>query len=79
VAVDKPDIRAAIGAAAGRNLVGEFERGPDQFRQACKFGLEGLVSRSTRTGPYREGRSPHWIKVKNRSHPAIERVKEPFA
>jgi ATP-dependent DNA ligase len=31
------------------------------------IGLEGLVSkRSDR--PYRGGRSPHWIKVKNRSH-----------
>jgi ATP-dependent DNA ligase len=82
VAVDKPDIRAAVGAAAGRNLrrrVRARRARTDLFRQACQFGLEGLVSRSSRTGPYREGRSPHWIKVKNRSHPAIERVKEPFA
>jgi hypothetical protein len=27
---------------------------------------------------YRAGRSPSWIKVKNRSHPAMERVKESF-
>jgi hypothetical protein len=27
----------------------------------------------------RGGRSPHWIKVKNRKHPAIERVEEAFS
>ena len=54
------------------------EIGPDLFRQACKFGLEGLVSKR-RDRPYRAGRSPDWIKVKNRSHPALERVKEAFS
>jgi bifunctional non-homologous end joining protein LigD len=38
---------------------------------------EGLVSkRSDR--PYRGGRSPHWLKVKNRAHPAMQRVKDAF-
>ena len=50
----------------------------DLFRQACKFGLEGLVSKHN-DRPYRGGRSPDWIKVKNRSHPAMERVKESFS
>ena len=62
-------------------FVSEFEQGeigPDLFRQACKFGLEGLVSKR-RESVYRGGRSPNWIKVKNRSHPAIDRVKETFA
>jgi bifunctional non-homologous end joining protein LigD len=62
-------------------FVSEFERGeigPDLFRQACKFGLEGMVSKR-RDRPYRAGRSPDWIKVKNRSHPALERVKESFS
>jgi ATP-dependent DNA ligase len=46
--------------------------GPDLFRAACNMGLEGLVSkRSDR--PYRGGRSKDWIKVKNRSHPAMVR------
>ena len=26
--------------------------------------------------PYRAGRSPDWIKVKNRKHPAMERVED---
>jgi len=48
--------------------------GPDLFRAACNRGLEGLVSkRSDR--PYRGGKSPHWIKVKNREHHAFDRVK----
>jgi bifunctional non-homologous end joining protein LigD len=62
-------------------FVSEFERGeigPDLFRAACSFGLEGLVSKR-RDRPYRSGRSPDWVKVKNRQHPAIERVKEAFS
>jgi bifunctional non-homologous end joining protein LigD len=52
--------------------------GPDLFTAACRMGLEGLVSkRSDR--PYRGGKSPHWIKVKNRTHHAFERVKKSFA
>jgi len=62
-------------------FVSDFEQGeigPDLFRAACKFGLEGIVSKR-RDRPYRAGRSPDWIKVKNPSHPAIDRVKEAFA
>jgi len=57
-------------------LISDFEQdeiGPDLFRKACEFGLEGLVSKR-RDSPYRPGRSPSWIKVKNRSHPAMSRV-----
>jgi bifunctional non-homologous end joining protein LigD len=49
--------------------------GPDLFVEACKMGLEGLVSKRG-DRPYRGGRSPHWIKVKNRTHPAMMRVAE---
>ncbi len=55
--------------------VAPFERGgigPDLFRAACRMGLEGLVSKH-RERPYRGGRQKHWIKVKNRSHPAMDR------
>jgi ATP-dependent DNA ligase len=37
-----------------------------------------LVSKR-RESVYRGGRSPNWIKVKNRSHPALDRVKESFS
>ena len=54
------------------------EIGPDLFRHACLMGLEGLVSKR-RDRPYRSGRSKDWIKVKNRAHPAVERVMDSFA
>ena len=56
-------------------FISSFEQGeigPDLFRAACNMGLEGLVSKR------RGGRSKDWVKVKNRSHPAMERVKESF-
>jgi bifunctional non-homologous end joining protein LigD len=47
--------------------------GPELFRAACDIGLEGLVSKRA-DRPYRGGRSPYWIKVKNRTHQAFDRV-----
>jgi bifunctional non-homologous end joining protein LigD len=61
-------------------FLSDFEQGeigPDLFRHACLMGLEGLVSKH-RESPYRAGRSPHWIKVKNRQHPAFSRVLDQF-
>jgi bifunctional non-homologous end joining protein LigD len=29
--------------------------------------------------PYQAGRSKHWVKVKNRNHPAMDRVMEFFS
>ena len=62
-------------------FVAPFEQGEigtDLFRAACNMGLEGLVSKRV-DRPYRGGRSPDWVKVKNRKHPAMERVKDAFA
>jgi ATP-dependent DNA ligase len=73
----------AIGLVARRPegiYVAPFERGaigPDLFRAACRMGLEGLVSKH-RDRPYQAGRSRHWIKVKNRTHPAMYRVSVRF-
>jgi bifunctional non-homologous end joining protein LigD len=53
------------------------EIGPDLFRKACESGLEGLVSKR-RDSHYRPGRSPSWIKVKSRQHPAMNRVLDSF-
>jgi bifunctional non-homologous end joining protein LigD len=61
-------------------FVSPFERGeigPDLFRAACRMGLEDLVSKR-RDRPYQAGRSKHWVKVKNRLHPAMDRVMEAF-
>ncbi len=62
-------------------FLADFEQGeigPDLFRHACLMGLEGLVSKH-KDRPYRAGRSPHWVKVKNREHPAMERVMDSFS
>jgi bifunctional non-homologous end joining protein LigD len=59
-------------------FVAPFEQGeigPELFHAACRMGLEGLVSKR-RDRPYQAGRSKHWVKVKNRQHPAMERVME---
>jgi hypothetical protein len=45
-----------------------------------KFGLPAQFARSPhRDRPYRGSRSKDWVKVKNRNHPAIERVKDAFS
>jgi ATP-dependent DNA ligase len=57
-------------------FVNPFETGPigpDLFRVACGMGLEGMVSKRG-DRPYRSGRSKDWIKVKNRTHHAFDRV-----
>ena len=51
------------------------EDGAIVFREACKLGCEGIVSK--RLGStYRRGRSPLWIKVKNPNAPAVKREAE---
>jgi bifunctional non-homologous end joining protein LigD len=51
------------------------EDGAVVFREACKLGCEGIVSK--RLGSlYRSGRSPHWLKIKNPKAPAVRREAE---
>jgi bifunctional non-homologous end joining protein LigD len=45
------------------------------FRHACKLGLEGIVSKR-KDSPYRSGRSPDWLKMKNLAAPAVRREAE---
>jgi bifunctional non-homologous end joining protein LigD len=45
------------------------------FRHACKLGLEGIVSKR-KDSPYRSGRSPDWLKMKNADAPAVKREAE---
>jgi bifunctional non-homologous end joining protein LigD len=61
-------------------ILNDFEQGeigPDLFRHACLMGLEGIVSKH-KDQPYRAGRSKHWIKVKNRTSPAMNRPEGMF-
>jgi ATP-dependent DNA ligase len=68
----KTTLERLLGGRPDGIFINPFEIGPDLFRAACNMGLEGLVSkRSDR--PYRGGRSKEWIKVTNRSHPAMVR------
>jgi bifunctional non-homologous end joining protein LigD len=51
------------------------EDGTIVYREACKLGCEGIVSK--RLGStYRRGRSPYWLKVKNPNAPAVKRDAE---
>jgi bifunctional non-homologous end joining protein LigD len=77
----KTRLARLLGRRVDGIFLSEFEQGeigPDLFRHACLLGLEGLIPKR-RDRPYRAGRQPHWIKVKNRKHPAVERVKESFS
>jgi ATP-dependent DNA ligase len=42
--------------------------GATVFVHACRMGLEGIVAKR-RDRPYRSGRSPDWVKVKNPDAP----------
>ena len=50
------------------------EDGAIVYREACKLGCEGIVSKSG--SAYCSGRSPHWVKVKNPKAPAVTREAE---
>jgi ATP-dependent DNA ligase len=61
-------------------FLSDFEQGeigPDLFRAACDMGLEGIVSKH-KDRSYRAGRCQHWIKVKNRNSPAMNRPEGMF-
>jgi len=51
------------------------EDGAIVYREACKLGCEGIVSKRLGS-PYRSGRSAHWVKVKNPKAPAVRREAE---
>ena len=61
------------GAHAGIRFNEHIEAdGPTVFAHACKMGLEGIVSKR-KASRYRSGRSPDWLKSKNRSCAAVRR------
>jgi bifunctional non-homologous end joining protein LigD len=53
----------------------EHDDGEVVFRHACKLGLEGIVSKR-KGSPYRSGRSPDWLKMKNAACAAVMREEE---
>jgi bifunctional non-homologous end joining protein LigD len=61
--------RLLRGAPAGIQLSEHLDGdGALAFQHACKLGLEGIVAKR-RDRPYRSGRSPDWVKVKNPDAP----------
>ena len=66
-------LRAArVGLQLNKHI---SEPGDVVFRHACKMGLEGIVSKR-KDSPYRSGRSPDWLKLKNPNAPAVKREGE---
>jgi bifunctional non-homologous end joining protein LigD len=53
----------------------DHEDGEVVFRHACRMGLEGIVLKR-RDSPYRSGRSPDWLKMKNPTCEAVRREAE---
>src|SRR6516164_9271979 len=51
------------------------EDGATVFREACRLGCEGIVTKKLGS-TYRRGRSPLWLKVKNPNAPAVNREAE---
>ena len=64
--------KAALGLRPNEHIGAD---GPTVFAHACKMGLEGIVSKR-KGSPYRSGRSPDWLKVKNPAAPAVRRGAE---
>ena len=64
--------RSATGLRLNEHIEAD---GPTVFAHACKLGLEGIVSKR-KGSPYRSGRSPDWLKMKNPACAAVRREEE---
>ena len=74
----KPNLARLLSRSPDGIFAAPYEQGeigPDLFKAACDMGLEGVVSKRT-DRPYRAGRCTHWVKIKNRKHPAYRRVRD---
>jgi ATP-dependent DNA ligase len=91
LALDGEDLRGLPLSMRKTNLARLLARLPDGifaapfeqgeialFSAACSMRLEGMLSKRA-DRRYRAGRSPDWVKIKNRKHPAMSRVKEQLA
>ena len=64
--------KAGPGIRFNEHIEGD---GPTVFAHASKMGLEGIVSKR-KDSPYRSGRSPDWLKMKNPEASAVKREAE---
>jgi bifunctional non-homologous end joining protein LigD len=73
--LERPLARRPRASSSTRSSVARLA--PISIGAACRMGLEGIVSKR-RDRPSQGGRSKHWVKIKNRQHPAMERVMDTF-
>jgi bifunctional non-homologous end joining protein LigD len=74
----RKELLAELLAGSQVNLVFNecfVEDGAIVYREACKLGCEGIVSKRLGSS-YRSGRFGHWIEVKNPEAPAVKREAE---
>jgi bifunctional non-homologous end joining protein LigD len=74
----KAKLRRLIGRRKSGIVYNEHVEGdeaPIIFKQACKMGLEGIVSKR-RDMPYRSGRVKSWLIIKNPKAPAMLRIED---
>jgi ATP-dependent DNA ligase len=62
--------KAGPGIRFNEHMEGDSET---VFRHPCKLGLKGSKRKGS---PYRSGRSPDWLKMKNANAPAVKREAE---
>jgi len=75
VAVRKATLERVLARAASGLRFNDHEDGSLVFLNACKLGLESIVSRR-RDSIYASGRSTDWVKSKNPNAPAVRREME---
>lgn len=69
-------LRELLKGAEGISFSDHFEGdGATLFEHACKFGLEGIVSKR-RDLAYESGKSKRWLKIKNPQSPAMLRLRD---
>jgi bifunctional non-homologous end joining protein LigD len=75
--VCKATLATVLAKAGGLRLNEhlDHDEGEVVFRHAYKLGLESIVSKR-KGSPYRSGRSPDWLKMKNPEAPAVKREAE---
>ena len=72
------DARVGPGQGRRRHPVQRafgIDDGEAVFHHACRMGLEGIVE-AEGSSPYRSGRSPDWLKMKNPARKAVRREAE---
>src|SRR5262249_13874474 len=77
----KAKLARLLSRAVDGIFIAEYEQadvGRELFRAACRMNLEGIVSKRLDRA-YDAGRCRHWVKVKNRAHPAYSRVRDALA